>query len=212
MSRFITLPSSNQSLSEFRSLCRTATERDQPVVRNITAAGAMLENNGLSFRDRHWLHHTLALCNDQNIAVDPDFRVTPVNYNNGHDILDPKLALPPTDLLVVCFIINRSTVAGNKEHRRGHQAGYSVSPRCQPTAWTETVQRLNPLVVVTFFALPFRQIEVCSRSFPRPDGYTTVGPQPVMAPTATTSGPLKPFGRDALIRQAVKVTGQKPAP
>ncbi len=211
MSKIITISSSSPSLQTFRQYCGQITDRSAPVVRNITAVGAVVEGGELSLRDQYWLAHAMIFCASGGINVDPDFRYTPVDCRNGHDILNPDLSLPRTDLMVVGFILDPTKEAYALAKLFEDDPNFLTSPRSTPTAWQETVQRLNPHAVVAFSGLPpYDEMEISCRSFKRPKGYAYVGTSVVGAPEFAVEGSLQGYGCDALIRQPLKVASQTP--
>jgi len=153
-----TLPSSHQHLKEFRHMWRNLFSPAPPApleqpLRNIVAVGANYRGDaGLEDRDKAWLSHTLEYCHRQKVPVPPDFTFTPVNLANGHDFLNPRLAIK-ADIVMVCFVINPDALPLVKEtgsYWRYNGPNFLVSDRHSRKSWGEAAKRTGARLVVTF--------------------------------------------------------------
>lgn len=173
------------SLAAFKNahqeLC--AIRNHLPPVKNITAVGAqynIARFTGLSDRDQAWLALTLELCARTTIPLTPHTTLTPINLACGQDFLAPSTPPPATDILIIGFIINAQSVAGQQIMRRAPtDIDHLVSPHQHPDVWRNAADHSKAKLIVVFRQ---NEIEVGQESFAGSD-FRYVGQKQVMAPS-----------------------------
>ncbi|NTU76755.1 MAG: hypothetical protein HGA90_02925 [Alphaproteobacteria bacterium] len=139
------------------------------IIRDVTAVGAEYTlQKGLSPRDLYWLASSMECCIDQGFAVEKDFRLNTVSLFHNEDFLNPEFAMPPTDLLVICFIpdpqnkFDRDELRSISENARikypndiAAQYAHRLSDHhFAPDAWAKAAHKSGAKVITTFLSYP----------------------------------------------------------
>lgn len=202
----ITLPSTHAHLREIRDYANSLTRPKYPLanpLKHVIAAGALYNKRGISGfspRDKLWLREAATALGDTHLALAPDFCVTPMNINDGTDILSPD-SITQGDVLVVCFIpttkCSAETIACHDgSNQRAVLGAFQQSPYAIANAWQKTAETTDVRAIISYSI----NNEICAKDFIA-DDYILFSDENVITTPFVSSYERHPAGRTLSFKQ-----------